>query len=160
MVRAAVAPLGAFKTVAEARHHARESHPLAGHELATMIEAEHGVKLMTFVLNLEGLFPELCDFYHTPNEGKRSLAAGAYLKAQGLKRGIPDYAWPVPMHGKPGFFLELKAHDLRTNRPHKATPEQAAFLARRRALGFYAVTAVGWRAAAQHLCNYLEGVDP
>ena len=44
---------------------------------------------------------ELKLMYHIPNEGKRSAAMGARLKAEGLKAGVPDVCLPTA-HG--GYF--------------------------------------------------------
>lgn len=53
-------------------------------------------------------YPELEALYHIPNEGKRSQAYGARLRAQGLKSGVPDICLPVPKGKYNGLYIELK----------------------------------------------------
>lgn len=43
-----------------------------------------------------------------PNGGARNAITGAKLKAEGVKPGVPDLHLPVPLHGRPGLYLELK----------------------------------------------------
>ena len=68
---------------------------------------------------------------HVPNEGKRSGRYGAGLKAQGLKRGVPDILifeyWGDYVQGFSGGFgvaLELK------HGKNKLTAEQSVWLDR------------------------------
>ena len=51
---------------------------------------------------------------HVPNEGRRSRAAGALLRAQGLFPGFADYIFPRPG----SLMIELKAGN------EKQTPNQ------------------------------------
>jgi hypothetical protein len=62
-----------------------------------------------FVKGLDPV-PELSVLYHIVNEGKRSLAEGAKLKREGLRKGIPDLALPVPSHcgNFCGLYIEMK----------------------------------------------------
>lgn len=55
------------------------------------------------------------DFCHVPNEAKRSYAASAALKAQGLMSGVPDYlvfTTPPNAQGVRGVAIELKRSHL------------------------------------------------
>jgi len=55
-------------------------------------------------------------FIHVPNEGKRSYAVAASLKAQGLQPGFPDYlifddpqiAWELKSPGKEATTAQRK----------------------------------------------------
>ena len=62
-----------------------------------------------FVRGLDPV-PELEVLYHIVNEGKRSLAEGAKLKREGLRKGIPDLALPVPSAcgNYCGLYIEMK----------------------------------------------------
>lgn len=58
-------------------------------------------------------------WYHPANEGERSVAAGAKLKAMGMLPGVADFALVLP--GGQGAFLEIKTLD------GDQSPEQRAF---------------------------------
>jgi hypothetical protein len=48
------------------------------------------------------------EWFHVPNGGKRSKAVAGKLKAQGVKRGVPDNFILRPTKGAPGVVVELK----------------------------------------------------
>lgn len=58
--------------------------------------------------------------HHIANEGKRSIAGGARLKAQGLKAGIPDIHIPIGLKGYHSLYIELKVP------PNKLTDSQVS----------------------------------
>ena len=45
---------------------------------------------------------------HIPNEGKRSVVAGAMLKRAGMRPGFPDLFLPRPCGKYHGLFIEMK----------------------------------------------------
>ena len=47
-------------------------------------------------------------FYHIPNEGKRTIQAGARAKAAGIVSGAPDLKLDVARHGYSTMDIELK----------------------------------------------------
>ena len=55
---------------------------------------------------------------HCPNEGKRSPQRGAFLKRQGLKKGVPD----ILIFTEPRVAIELKVGS------RKLTPTQSQWL--------------------------------
>ena len=71
-------------------------------------ESEEQQALFRWAAYESGAHPELALLYHIPNEGKRSLVAGAKLRAEGLKRGVPDICLPVPRGKWHGLYIELK----------------------------------------------------
>lgn len=109
-------------------------------------------------------YPALASVFAVPNGGHRHPAVAARLKAEGVRRGVPDILClvprPLPPAGHPvdsapwfpyhGLAIELK-------RPggHVA-PEQDAWLARLTAAGYLAVVCVGWAVAWRTLVRYLE----
>ena len=58
-------------------------------ELKRMSESEEQQALFRWAQFVAGRYPELKMMYHIPNEGKRSAACGARLKAEGLRPGGP-----------------------------------------------------------------------
>ena len=48
-------------------------------------------------------------FYSIPNEGSRSPANGARMKAQGRRAGVADLMLAVPHEPYHGLFIEMKA---------------------------------------------------
>lgn len=46
--------------------------------------------------------------YHIPNGGSRNKIEAANLKRQGVKAGVPDLCFPVPLHGYHGMYIEMK----------------------------------------------------
>lgn len=89
--------------------------------------------------------------YATPNAGKRTPRQGAYLKAEGLKPGVPDLCIPVARKGFHGLYIELKTNTGRL------TKEQAAFIDGLTEQGYMAVVCVGFESAKETIENYLKG---
>ena len=99
-----------------------------------------------------GAHPELELMYHIPNEGQRSRATGGRLRAEGLKKGVPDICLPVARMGFHGLYIELKR--IKNGR---ATEEQRAWLKKLTAEGYLACICHGWQAAAEVITDYLNG---
>lgn len=68
-------------------------------------------QLFAWAAYASGRYPELELMHHIPNGGKRDKIAAAKLRAQGVKRGIPDIFLPVPRGGAHGLYIELKRAD-------------------------------------------------
>jgi hypothetical protein len=125
------------------RHHRSPSQP-----------DEHEIQVAFFAnIDDEGeqkRRPALAFVFAVPNGGKRAPAVAAKLKAEGVRRGVPDVWCPVPRDRYCGLVIEFK-------RPGAATtPEQADWLA--------ALARVGWctqlhtipTEAFRELCDYLD----
>lgn len=95
---------------------------------------------------------EMRMLYHVPNEGKRSRANGARLKAEGLRAGVPDINLDVARGEYHGLRIEMKRR-----RGGRVSPEQAAWLEALREQGYAAVVAYGWEEAADEIEKYLRG---
>jgi hypothetical protein len=73
------------------------------------------------------------------------------MKAEGMKRGIPDLFLPVARHGKHGIYLELKRND-----GGVLSNEQKEFLAFADEQGYHAVVCNGCDEATEMLEWYLR----
>jgi hypothetical protein len=56
-------------------------------------------------------YPELDMLYAIPNGGLRNVIVAKKLKAEGVKRGVPDICLPVARHGLHGLYIELKTEN-------------------------------------------------
>ena len=69
----------------------------------------------------------------------------------GVKAGVPDLFYPVPLGGYHGLFIEMKANK---GRPSAV---QKRWLKVLNDLGYKAVVCVGWEEARDVLIEYLKG---
>lgn len=119
-------------------------------------EAAEQIKLFRWAAMNEEFIPELRLLYHIPNEGKRSAATGARMKAEGLRAGVPDICLPVSRRGYGALYIELKYGK---NRPTKAQKEMISALT---AAGNKVSVAYGAEQAREIIRHYLaraEGFD-
>ena len=59
---------------------------------------------------LEREHPEVKYLFSVPNGGHRHIAVAARLKAEGVRRGVPDLFLPLPIPGRSaGLWIEMKA---------------------------------------------------
>ena len=80
------------------------------------------------------------------NEGNRSIAQGAKMKREGLRRGASDLFFAVPTKRHHGFWIEVKAPG------KKPTNEQNSFLLRMQEIGY----AAGWYDNLDDIINDFE----
>lgn len=93
--------------------------------------------------------PALRLLHAIPNGGHRNKATAGKLKAEGVRRGVPDLCLPVPMGGFHGLYIEMKAVG------GKASSEQLEWHAALRAKGYRVEVCVGADAAWAVICEYL-----
>lgn len=87
---------------------------------------------------------------HIPNEGKRSYALAAWLKAMGLRAGCYDLFIPRACKGFHGYFVEMKKYG------KKLTPLQVAFGEEMRQEGYKADMFDNWEAARLSIEEYVK----
>jgi len=90
-------------------------------------------------------YPELWALYAVPNAARRSPRQGAWMKAEGLKAGVPDIILPVPRGTKAGKGT--------------CTPAQLQWHSFLRELGNRVEVCRGWNATANVIEKYLQGID-
>ena len=95
-------------------------------------------------------YPALLNLYHVPNEGKRSRAAGAQLRAAGLKPGVPDLVLACPAGQYHGAYIEMKYGQ------NKETQDQHNWLLRLQSAGYYTAVCYTAAAAIQQLESYIN----
>ena len=83
-----------------------------------MKQREHHeqVSLVMWANAQSGLYPELRLLMAIPNGGDRHPAVAAKMRAEGVKRGVPDLFFPVPivMYDNTlshGLWIEMKSPD-------------------------------------------------
>lgn len=114
------------------------------------LEHQHQASLVDWVKKHETVWPELRLLFAVPNAAKRSPRLAAYMKAEGLKAGVPDLMLPVARQGYHGLFIEMK-------RPKKysVSDEQKQWIADLQAQGYKAVVCAGFDAAWGVLRDYV-----
>lgn len=85
------------------------------------------------------------------NDTQTNKIRGAMLKAEGVKKGVPDIFLPVPLNGYHGLYIEMKVADRKKGRPSK---EQEQFLDSVGKLGYAYAICYGADEAKFAICNY------
>lgn len=93
-------------------------------------------------------------WWATPNQGRRTKRAQAQLKREGMRAGVPDLQFMLPLHGWHGLFLELKAPPPHSWEWSKHQRDLAHRLAR---AGYAAIIARGEFAARDAMEAYRTG---
>lgn len=96
-------------------------------------------------------WPELALMYHIPNGGSRNKIEAARLKAQGVKKGVPDVCLPVPRGVYAGLYIEMKRKEGGT-----VSKEQNEYIAALRKQGYRVEVCKGFQAAANVIEEYME----
>lgn len=115
-------------------------------------EAQEQEALFSWAAYNRGKYPQLELMYHIPNEGKRSGMNGYRLKAQGLRKGVPDICLPVPSGRYTALYIELKRMD-----GGRVSEEQRGWISALNRVGCRAVVCHGWEAARVEIEQYLGG---
>lgn len=90
-----------------------------------------------------------------PNGGMRHIVAGMQLKAEGVRRGVPDLFLTVPAGAWHGLYVEMKRA-----KGGKVTAEQAAFREFASRHGYQSRVAHGHDEARGIIVEYLRAYSP
>ena len=93
--------------------------------------------------------PRFQFLFHIPNE---SIGGQGWIirnRQMGVKAGVPDLFYPVPMNGYHGMFIEMKTKTGRLSRP------QEAWIDVLQTMGYKCVVAHGWIEAKEALELYV-----
>jgi hypothetical protein len=115
-----------------------------------MSEHEEQMLVIQWSKMNEQYCPELELLHAIPSGGHRHKRVGQYMKAEGVKRGVPDLFLPVPRQGYHGMYIEMK---MPKKRP---TLEQREWLVALVEQGYRVELAVGSDMAIDALCSYLS----
>ena len=115
-------------------------------------EHDEQAALFAWAAANEGRYPELALLFAIPNGGHRHPAVAAQLKAEGVRRGVPDVFLAALTREWGGLFIELKRRD-HSNGP---TPEQRRWIDALRRAGYMAVVCYGAQEAINTIKNYLN----
>lgn len=117
-----------------------------------MRSQEHHEQVALFRLAAlhERRYPELTLLYAVPNAARRSPRQGAWMKAEGLKAGVPDIHLPVAAGGYIGLWIELKAG---RNKPTEAQERWHNAL---KAMGHKVCVCYSAQAAWDEITRYLD----
>lgn len=118
-----------------------------------MTEAQHQKLIFQWALAIRSKYPDLKLLHHIPNGGKRDKIEAVNLKAQGVKRGVPDLHLPVSRHGFHSLYIELKTET------GKTSPEQDWWINGLEAVGNCARVCHGYEEAIRLIEWYLGGKD-
>ena len=116
------------------------------------IPTEHveQVRLFAWANYAQGKYPALSLLYAIPNGGARHPVVAAKLKAEGVKRGVPDICLPVARGKWHGLYIELKRQ-----KGARPSHEQDDWLTALNRGGYLAVWCRGWELAAAQIETYL-----
>ena len=113
-------------------------------------ESEEQMMLFLWAGYMRCDIPELRLMYHIPNEGKRSMATGGRMRAEGLKKGVPDICLPVARGPHHALYIELKRA-----KGGRVSEEQKAWIDDLAAEGNLACVCHGWDDARKVILRYL-----
>lgn len=118
------------------------------------VPTEHveALRLMQIVRLHENRYPLLKNLTAIPNGGARHGAVASKMKAEGVRKGYPDYLLDVVAGDFHGLRIELKRINAS---PSDTAPEQRDWHERLRAQGYRVEVCKGWQAAWSVLCDYL-----
>ena len=115
-------------------------------------EAAHQTALMCWAALQTHRWPELEYLAHVPNGGTRNKVEAGFLKAQGVRKGVPDMILPVGRWGKYGLWIEMKVGN---NRP---SPDQRKWIDFLIKSGYAVVVCYSWVQASEYIIRYLEEI--
>lgn len=98
-----------------------------------------------------GRWPELKDMFAIPNGGARSAVTGAMLRAEGVKKGVPDIFLPCPVGSSGGLFVEMKRR-----KGSRLSKEQLAYIKNLRSRDYAVAVCHGAEEAILAIMNYME----
>lgn len=113
-------------------------------------EHGHAAALMCWVAQNIKQYPELKWLTHIGHGGKLDKITAGRMKAEGLKRGVPDYLLLVRRGNYSALWIELKKLE------GKLSHEQVLWLNQARECGHFATVCYCWEEAREMIIWYLN----
>jgi hypothetical protein len=114
-------------------------------------EGHQQAALFCWAREMQDFCPLLKLLFHIPNGGNRDIKAASAMKSQGVKKGVPDICWPIPVGIFHGLYIELKVG---TN---KTSQFQDFWLASLKHLGYACIVCYGVEEAQAAILQYWNG---
>lgn len=118
-------------------------------------ESGHQKALFCWAAIMRPTYPELRYMYASPNGKWRNKIDAANLKAEGVKKGVPDVSLLVRRHNYSGLFIELKRPESVGKTQGITSDEQIDFMIFLQAQGFLCIISIGWERARDAIIEYL-----
>lgn len=102
-------------------------------------------------------YPDVKYMFAIPNGGQRTPIAGAKLKAEGVKPGVPDILLPLRRKDDwwySGLFIEMKKPTYKTRKDGGISVEQREYIAFLSLQGFKCVVCYTWKEARDEVIKY------
>ena len=128
-------------------------------------ESAHQIALFAWAALSVGTMPELKWLFHVPNGGSRGdtgksrAIAGGRLKAEGVRKGVPDICLLAARKGYHGICIEMKrpSEKPKTDRSKGGlSSEQIDWLNNLSSEGYACYVCYSWTEAAEALKEYLK----
>lgn len=114
-------------------------------------ESGHGKALMCWAAQNIKQYPELKWLTHIGHGGKLNPITAGKMKAEGLKKGVPDYLLLVKRGNYSALWIELKRHG-----GGIVSDEQKEWIAQAKVCGHFATVCYGWKEAVGIILWYLN----
>ena len=95
--------------------------------------------------------PRLQYLFHIPNESVGGTGWIIRKRQMGVKKGVPDGFYPVPIGGKHGLFIEMKTAK------GSVSSEQKKWIDALQTFGYQVEVCHGWEDAKRVLTEYIQG---
>lgn len=121
--------------------------------MRSFVPSEHDEQAQ-FVRMVDAAFPRevAALLFAIPNGGRRHIKTAMDLKAEGVRRGVPDLFFAYPHKGFGGLFIEMKRR-----RGGRLEDEQKAYIEALRGNGYAVAVCKGCDEAFDVITAYLAG---
>ena len=96
-------------------------------QLAKTSEHSHQMAFFAWCQQQSATYPKLKFAFAIPNGGARDKRTASNLKAEGVKKGVPDVFIPITAHGCHGLWIEFKRPGTETQSEGRLSTEQKEF---------------------------------